>query len=59
MVNFTAQIADYIVKYYNINRFEVLRILDEEWEFLEEAFLTEEVAIETLACELIELYMVA
>ncbi|MGE4510771.1 MAG: hypothetical protein AB7D43_06695 [Sulfurimonadaceae bacterium] len=59
MVNFTAQIADYIVKYYNINRFEVLRILDEEWEFLEEAFLAEEVAIEALACELIELYMVA
>lgn len=59
MVNFTAQIADYIVKYYNINRFEVLRILDEEWEFLEEAFLTEDVAIEALACELIELYMVA
>ncbi|MGD9718841.1 MAG: hypothetical protein AB7U24_06320 [Sulfurimonadaceae bacterium] len=59
MVNFTAQIADYIVKYYNINRFEVLRILDEEWEFLEEAFLAEDVAIETLACELIELYMVA
>jgi len=59
MVNFTAQIADYIVKYYNINRFEVLRILDEEWEFLEEAFLTEDVDIEALACELIELYMVA
>jgi hypothetical protein len=59
MVNFTAQIADYIVKYYNINRFEVLRILDEEWEFLEEAFLAEDVDIEALACELIELYMVA
>lgn len=59
MVNFTTKIADHIVKYYNINRFEVLRILDEEWEFLEEAYLAENHDVEALACELLELYMVA
>jgi len=59
MADFTTQIADYIVKYYNINRFEVLRILEEEWEFLEEAYLAENDDVEALACELLELYMVA
>ncbi|MDD2567859.1 MAG: hypothetical protein PHI89_00270 [Thiovulaceae bacterium] len=59
MADFTTQIADYIVKYYSINRFEVLRILEEEWEFLEEAYLAENDDVEALACELLELYMVA
>ncbi|MGB3961813.1 MAG: hypothetical protein WBK95_06220 [Sulfurimonas sp.] len=59
MLAFTEAIVNYIVKYYNVNRAEIEMMIEDEWDFIEDAFYAENVNVKEMAKELLDLYMVA
>ncbi|MDD2904693.1 MAG: hypothetical protein PHH41_02035 [Sulfurimonas sp.] len=59
MLAFTEAIVNYIVKYYNVNRAEIEMMIEDEWDFIEDAFYAENINVKEMAKELLDLYMVA
>ena len=59
MNEFSLKIAEFIFKYYNINRLEISMMIEDEIEFIEEAFYENERDVKSVAKELISIYMVA
>ncbi|DAB29158.1 MAG TPA: hypothetical protein CFH84_10935 [Sulfurimonas sp. UBA12504] len=59
MVVFTEAIVNYIVKYYNVNRAEVIMMVEDEWDAIEDAFYAQNTNVKEMAKELLNLYMVA
>jgi hypothetical protein len=59
MVHFTTKIAEYIVKYYNINRVEADMMIEDEYDYIEEEFNRGNEDVKTIVKELISIYMVA
>ncbi|MDD2790183.1 MAG: hypothetical protein PHU40_05885 [Sulfurimonas sp.] len=59
MVAFTEAIVNYIVKYYNVNRAEVVMMVEDEWDYIEDAFHEGNTTVKQMARELLDLYMVA
>lgn len=59
MLHFTTKIAEYIVKYYNINRREADMMIEDEYDYIEEEFNRGNEDVKTIVKELISIYMVA
>ena len=59
MNEFVFQIAEFIFKYYNINRLEISMMIEDEMEFIEEMFYEGEADVKSVAKELVTIYMVA
>lgn len=59
MLHFTTKIADYIVKYYNINRIEAQMMIEDEFDYIEEEFNRGNDDVKMIVKELISIYMVA
>ena len=59
MLHFTTKIAEYIVKYYNINKAEAEMMIEDEFDYIEEAFNRGEEDVKAIVKELICIYMVA
>ncbi|MCD6260045.1 MAG: hypothetical protein J7J31_10640 [Helicobacteraceae bacterium] len=59
MLHFTTKIAEYIVKYYNINRIEADMMIEDEYDYIEEEFNRGNEDVKTIVKELISIYMVA
>jgi|JTFO01.1.fsa_nt_gb hypothetical protein len=59
MLHFTTKIAEYIVKYYNINRIEAEMMIEDEFDYIEEEFNRGNEDVKAIVKELISIYMVA
>ncbi len=59
MLNYKTALVNYIVKYYNINVLEVHSIIEEEWDYIDEISESENATLESVAKEIIDIYMVA
>ncbi len=59
MLVFSAQIIDYISKYYTINRDDVRAIVEDEWDYIEQVYIAQERSAQEIAKEIVSLYMVA
>ena len=59
MPTFSINLSNYLVKRYNINISDAITIIDDEWDYIEAEYFTAQNSIETIAHNLIEIYMVA
>ena len=59
MSNFSITLANYLIKRYGINISEVNAIIEDEWDYIEEHYLSENSSVEDIAKNLISIYMVA
>lgn len=59
MPTFFLNLTNYLVKHYNINSAAAMTIVDDEWHYIEEECLIGNDCIETIAKNLIDIYMVA
>jgi hypothetical protein len=59
MLVFSAEIIDYISKYYTINRDDVRAIVEDEWDYIEQMYIAQESSAQEIAKEIVSLYMVA
>jgi len=56
---FSITLTNYLTKRYNINVADAMMIIDEEWDYIEEDYNINNNAIENIAKNLIDIYMVA
>ncbi len=59
MITFSIKLTNYLVKRYNINIQQASLIIEDEWDYIEERYLSDNVSVEALAQELVDMYMVA
>lgn len=59
MLSYTTTLTQYIVKHYNINISDATNIVEDEWDYIEQIYLSEEISMESIAQDLIDIYMVA
>lgn len=59
MLVFSAEIINYISKYYTINIDDVRAIVEDEWDYIEQEFIAQESSVQDVAKEIVSLYMVA
>ncbi len=52
-------LAEYLVKHHFMNLQNAMIIVEDEWEYIEDMMLRDDVSMETMAQELLEIYMVA
>lgn len=59
MLDFSNAIIDRLVKYYAINKDDAKLLVSDEWDYIEQEFIKNEITPQEIAKELISLYMVA
>lgn len=59
MLVFSTKIINHLSKYYNINRDDARAIVEDEWYYIEQEFVSQDSSVEDIAKELISIYMVA
>lgn len=59
MESFFIQVAAKLIKYCNLSKNEAEEMLNDEWEYVEQAYSKGVVSAEDMAKELISIYMVA
>lgn len=59
MTTLSAVLTSYIVKRYNINIDDATMIVNDEFDYIEERFESDQCTIASISKELIEIYMVA
>ncbi|MDD5372451.1 MAG: hypothetical protein PHO62_03370 [Sulfurimonas sp.] len=59
MLVFSTKIINRLSKYYNINKDDARAIVEDEWDYIEQEFVSQDSSVEDIAKELISIYMVA
>ncbi|MBU1658567.1 hypothetical protein KKG72_05860 [bacterium] len=59
MQTFSISLTKHLVKRYNMNMSDAMDIIEDEWDFIEEVYASQESTVEALAQDLIDIYMVA
>lgn len=59
METFFIHIAARLTKYYSLSKNEAQEMLNDEWEYVEQAYSEGVLSVEDMAKELISIYMVA
>ncbi len=59
MTTFTIKLTNQLVKHFNINIQQASFIIEDEWDYIEVRYLSEAASVESIAQELIDIYMVA
>lgn len=59
METFFIHIAARLTKYYSLSKNEAQEMLNDEWEYVEQAYSDGVLSVEDMAKELISIYMVA
>ena len=56
---FSITLTNYLTKRYNVNLSDAMMIIDEEWDYIEEDYNVNNNTVESIAKNLIDIYMVA
>ncbi len=59
MLDFSLELIKCLTKHYNIKTDDAAVIVEDEWEYIEQEYLNEASSVESIAKELINIYMVA
>lgn len=59
MQNFSIKLINHLTKRYAINISEATAIIEDEWDYIEQAYVNGDNSFEVVAKELVDMYMVA
>ncbi len=59
MPTFTYKLEKYLIHHYALNHINATIMIEDEWEYIEEYLLQDDISLEYIAQELVDIYMAA